>query len=212
MDLFAGMGYLSERYLQAGCERLYCVEKESDYYEEMKKRLSQYSNCEIYCADNLKWLETHLGSLGDITYVGFDDFGCPNRQLQLFFRLYPIKERAILVNVTDGDFYNLRRFSNIDVEEAYLARVSKDFSIKRKLSRLMPELQQQFIRTLAMQYDFNIHFLYHAINDEANVSYYGFIAYPQTEVKLFGFGQSQTIRYKKDKTSHIKTFKKLVKS
>jgi hypothetical protein len=212
LDLFSGMGFLSERYIQAGCKNLYCIEKEQEYFDEMKKRLDKYPNCAIYHGDNIKWSEANLGNIRDITFVDFDAFGCPNKQIQLFFKLYPIKEQAVIINVTDGGFYNLRRFSNIDVQETYLTKVSKEYDIKRRLSRLMPELQQQFIRTLAMQYDFNIHFLYHAMNDEANVCYYGFIAYPQTEVKIFGFGQSQTIRFKKDETSMIKTLKKLVKT
>jgi len=46
------------------------------------------------------------------------------------------------------------------------------------------------------------------MNRSANVTYYGFIVYPEVWVDLWATGVMPTISFKKDKGSWIKTVKK----
>jgi hypothetical protein len=47
----------------------------------------------------------------------------------------------------------------------------------------VPWLKESFIHLLAAKHGFNTLFLYHSMNRAANVTYYGFIAYLEIEVK-----------------------------
>jgi hypothetical protein len=50
------------------------------------------------------------------------------------------------------------------------------------------------------------------MNHAANVTYYGFIAFPEIQVNLMAFGKTPVTRFKKDRGSLVKTIRKLVKA
>ncbi len=214
LDLFAGMGYLSEEYAKHGCERLICVEKNPEYFEALKKRMAHYPNAKLHSSDNLEWLRESVGEVKDVTYVDFDAFGCPNDQIRLFFENYPV-DRAIMVNVTDGVILNLRRLASVKLER-YLLHLyptgrlpREEFESKQELNRLLPWLQETFIHLLAAKHGLSTQTLYHAMNREATVTYYGFIAYPEVSTSLWAVGMTPTIRYRKDEESTVKTLRKV---
>lgn len=216
LDLFAGMGYLSKEYAEAGCERLICVEKDPEYFKVLEDRMKSLSNVELVQADNIGFLDD-VASIRDVSFVDFDAFGCPNQQIAKFFEKYPV-ERAMMVNVTDGTLLNLNRLASIDLEEHYLVNLyskgrlsRRDFDSKRGLRRLLPWLQRTFINLLAAKYGFSTSFVYHAMNREANVVYYCFIAYPDCEVELpWASGQSPVLRFRSDEEVRVKTLRKFV--
>ena len=215
LDLFAGMGCLSEEYAKAGCERLICVEKEEEYYDVLREMMKPYRNVELYLEDNMDFLDGEVVAVTSITYVDFDAFGCPNQQIVKFFEKYPIRQ-TIMVNVTDGTLLNLNRLATIDLGEYYLINLfqrgylsRRDFDSKRNLRRLLPWLQREFIHILAAKHSFSTSFVYHAMNREANVMYYAFIAYPEAETSLWATGMMPMIRFRKDESSQIKTLRKV---
>jgi hypothetical protein len=218
LDLFAGEGGLSQTYVDAGCERLICVEKDKEIFQKLEAgALMQHSNIEFRCLDNMDFLE-NVGRISDVSFVDFDAYGCPNLQIQRFFENYPVN-RAIMVNVTDGTLYNLSRTVNINLKKYFLVNLypsgrlsKKDYDSKRKLRRVLPWLQEHFIHLLAAKNGFNTFFLYHAMNNAANVTYYGFMAFPEIHVDLMAFGKTPITRFKKDRGSMIKTIKRLVKT
>lgn len=205
MDLYAGEGVLSGLYAPR-CERLVCVESDGEAFSKLEENLSGFRNVSLVKGDNMDFLEDLDES--DVSFVDFDAYGCPNEQIQLFFGKYAV-DRAVVVNVTDGGFFNLRRMGNMDLGRLYLIDVPKgEWDVKRGMSRLMPTLQEQFIHTLAMRHGFSTHFLYHAMNREASVTYYGFIAYPETSTSLWAEGQTSTVRFRKDVGSVVKSLRK----
>lgn len=62
-------------------------------------------------------------------------------------------------------------------------------------ARVATCLEENFIHLLAAKYDFNTLFLYHATKKAANVTYYGFIAYPEVSVDLWATGETPTTRF-----------------
>jgi len=214
LDLFAGEGNLSMLYAP-GCERLICVEEDAEVFGKLRMNMGGFGNAILVNRDNMGFLAELDES--DLTFVDFDAYGCPNRQLERFFEKQPV-ERALMVNVTDGTLLNLNRLATIDLEEHYLINLfpkgylsRSDFNSKRGLRRILPWLQRTFINLLAAKHGFNTHFLYHAMNREANVTYYGFIAYPEARTSLWATGMTPTIRFRKDEESLIKTLRKIVK-
>ena len=214
VDLFAGLGSLSQLYAPH-CEKLICVEKDETTFKQLTMNV-QAPSAELRCIDNLDFLEG-VGEIPAVSFVDFDAYGCPNLQIQKFFENYPV-ERAIMVNVTDGTLYNLSRTVNIDLNKYFLVnlysagRLSQaDYESKRTLRRVLPWLQENFIHLLAAKHGFNTLFLYHAMNHAANVTYYGFIAFPETHVNLMAFGKTPITRFKKDRTSLVKTMMKTAK-
>ena len=215
LDLYAGAGTLSRLYADK-CERLICVEKDREVYERLKDNLSSFDNVSLHNCDNLDFLDDLKEE--NISYVDFDAYGCPNHAIKKFFEKHPV-ERAIMVNATDGTLLNLSRLANMDLQKYYLidlypkGRLSRaDFDSKRRLRRVLPWLQESFIHLLAAKHGFNTHFLYHAMNRAANVTYYGFIAYPECTVSLtWATGKTPMVRFKKDAETWIKTMKKIVK-
>jgi len=216
LDLFAGMGYLSEEYAKAEFEKLICVEKDEEYFNELRRRMEPFSNCVLIHDDNLSWLKDELPKVKDVTFVDFDPFGCPNEQIRLFFENYPV-DRAIMVNVTDGVILNLRRLASVNLEKYLLSLYPtgrlprEEFKSKQELNRLLPWLQRTFINLLAAKHGFSTSFVYHAMNREANVTYYGFIAYPDVKTGLWATGKTSLIHYRKDEESLVKTLMKLIK-
>jgi len=214
LDLFAGLGRLSTLYAPH-CEKLICVEKNEETFKQLATNLRS-SNAELRCMDTLDFLEG-VGEIPDVSFVDFDSYGCPNLAIIKFFENHPVK-RAIIVNVTDGTLFNLSRTVNIDLNKYFLVnlypkgRLSReDYDSKRKLRRVLPWLQENFIHLLATKHGFNTLFLYHAMNRAANVTYYGFMAFPEIHVNLMAFGKTPITRFKKDQGSMVKTIKKTVK-
>jgi len=206
LDLYAGEGNLSRLYAPQ-CEKLICVENELEAYNKLQSNMKGFQNTSLIFEDNMDFLE-ELDEPG-VSFVDFDAYGCPNQQIMKFFENYPVT-RAIMVNVTDGGFFNLRRMANIDLGELYLVNIPrKAWNTKRGISRLMPTLQEQFIHTLAMKHGFSTSFVYHAMNREANTTYYAFIAYPEASTSLWAAGQTPTIRFRKDEESLVKTLRKV---
>lgn len=207
LDLYAGEGNLSRLYAPK-CERLVCVEKDGEVFKRLCENIQGFGNVSFVNDDNMSFLET-VDEIEDVSFADFDAYGCPNKQIMKFFEKVPV-QRAIMVNVTDGGFFNLRRMANMDLEELYLVNIPKEeYDAKRRIARLMPTLQEQFIHTLAMKHGFSTHFLYHAMNREANATYYGFIAYPEASTSLWAAGQTPTIRFRKDEESLIRTLRKV---
>lgn len=214
LDLYAGEGNLSRLYAPR-CERLICVEKDGEVFEELKSNLSSFDNISLVNCDNLYFLEDLDEE--NISFVDFDAYGCPNLAIMKFFEKYNV-DRAIMVNATDGVLINLSRLATVDLEKYYLLNLypkgrlpRREWDSKRHLNRLLPWLQETFIHLLAAKYGFNTHFVYHAMNRAANVTYYGFISYPQTITSLWATGKTPIIRFKKDKSSWIKTVRKQIK-
>jgi len=214
LDLYAGEGNLSRLYAPR-CERLICVEKDGEVFKSLHESMRGFENVSLINRDNMEFLE----ELNEpcISFVDFDAYGCPNRQIGKFFEKYPV-ERAIMVNVTDGTLLNLSRLATIDLEEHYLVNLfpkgylsRRNFDSKRGLRRLLPWLQRTFINLLAAKHGFSTSFIYHAMNREANVTYYGFIAYPDIKTSLWAMGKTSLINFKKDEESVIKTLMRLVK-
>jgi hypothetical protein len=215
LELFAGHGNLSGLY-EPHCEKLICVEKDEKTFKQLATNLRS-STTELRCVDNLAFL-TNVSNIPDVSFVDFDAYGCPNLQIQKFFANYPVK-RAIMVNVTDGTLFNLSRTVNIDLNKYFLVNLyskgrlnPEDYASKRRLRRVLPWLQENFIHLLAAKYGFNTLFLYHAMNHAANVTYYGFIAFPEIQVNLMAFGKTPVTRFKKDRGSLVKTIRKLMKA
>jgi hypothetical protein len=215
LDLYAGEGNLSRLYAPK-CERLVCVEKDGEAFQELKRNLSGFHNAALFNCDNMDYLE----SLDEenVSFVDFDAYGCPNLAIIKFFEKQPV-DRAVMVNATDGVLINLSRMANVDLEKYYLVnlypkgRLPKgEWDSKRKLNRLLPWLQESFIHLLAAKHGFNTLFLYHSMNRAANVTYYGFIAYPEVKVSLWAAGKTPTIQFKKDGETWIKTLKKQMKT
>ena len=50
------------------------------------------------------------------------------------------------------------------------------------------------------------------MNMAANVTYHGFIVYPEVKVGLWAAGKTPTIQFKKDRETWIKTLKKQIKT
>jgi hypothetical protein len=214
VDLFAGLGRLSKLYAPH-CEKLICVEKNETTFKQLAANVRS-STAELRCMDNLDFLGG-VSEIQDISFVDFDAYGCPNLQIKKFFENYPV-ERAIMVNVTDGTLFNLSRTVNIDLNKYFLVNLYQkgrlsleDYTSKRRLRRVLPWLQENFVHLLAAKHGFSTLFLYHAMNNAANVTYYGFIAFPEIHVSLMAFGKTPITRFKKDKGSLIKTLKKTVK-
>lgn len=205
LDLYAGMGYLSEEYAKAGCDRLVCIEKSPKYFKALEDRMKTYPNVDLHNRDNKKFLE-RIRDLKNVTFVDFDAFGCPNHQIQLFFKNFSI-DRAIMVNVTDGMIFRLKRYPSVHLDRHYLVGIPKEEAVKAKehhIARLLPWLQEQFIHILALKHGFNTHFLYHAMSRETNVTYYGFIAYPECHVNLrWVTGKTPIITYGRDDRREI---------
>ncbi|MFQ6075414.1 MAG: hypothetical protein ACE5Z5_04680 [Candidatus Bathyarchaeia archaeon] len=195
LDLFAGFGTLSEEYARAGCDRLICVEKDPEYFRALQERMRPYPNVDLH----------------NITFVDFDAFGCPNHQIQQFFKHHPLT-RDIIVNVTNGMIFRLKRYPSVHIDRHYLVNVPKEEAVEAKehhIARLLPWLQEQFIHILALKHGFNTAFLYHAMNLAANVTYYGFIAYPETEVRpRWATGKTPIIKYKDPKLLPIRSLLK----
>lgn len=213
LDLYAGEGNLAREYLDAGCEKLICVEEDGVVFERLEADLSEFDNASLFNCDNMDFLEK-VGELENISFVDFDAYGCPNLQIRSFFEHYPI-ERAIMVNATDGVLVNLTRLASVDLKKYYLVDLypkgklpRKLWESKRSLNRLLPWLQETFIHLLAAKHGFNTLFLYHAMNREANVTYYAFIAYPEHRTRLWATGKTPIIRFEKDRDTMIKTIKR----
>jgi hypothetical protein len=141
------------------CEKLICVEKDEKTFKQLATNLRS-STTELRCVDNLAFL-TNVSNIPDVSFVDFDAYGCPNLQIQKFFANYPVK-RAIMVNVTDGTLFNLSRTVNIDLNKYFLVNLyskgrlnPEDYASKRRLRRVLPWLQENFIHLLAAKYGFN---------------------------------------------------------
>ena len=215
VELFAGAGSLSQLYAPH-CEKLICIEKDEATFHQLTKTVKA-PPAELRCMDNLDFLDT-VGDIPDVSFVDFDAYGCPNLQIQKFFEQYPV-ERAIMVNVTDGTLFNLSRTVNIDLNKYFLVNLypigrlsHDDYASKRALRRVLPWLQEHFIHLLAAKHGFNTLFLYHAMNRAANVTYYGFIAFPEIHVDLMAFGKTPITRFRKDRESLVKTLMKTRKT
>lgn len=209
LDLYAGEEVLSGLYAPR-CDRLVCVEKDEEAFRKLEENMSGFHNVSLVNGDNAGFLEG-LDEC-DVSFVDFDAYGCPNELMQLFFERCAV-DHAIVVNVTDGGFFNLRRMGNLDLGRLYLVGVPREaWGVKRGMARLMPVLQEQFVHVLAMRHGFSTHFLYHAMNREASVTYYGFIAYPDVKTGLWATGKTSLIRYRKDDgESTVKTLMKLIR-
>lgn len=60
LDLFAGMGFLSEEYARARCDRLVCVRK-PEYFKVLGERMRPYPKVVLHNVDNMGFLETIRG-------------------------------------------------------------------------------------------------------------------------------------------------------
>ena len=186
LDLFAGKGYLSWLYATHGCEKLICVEKNSEYFKVLKQNLAKFDGkVEFFNMDNLDWLENCLEKIREpITYVDFDAFGCPTPQIKKFFEKYPINH-ALTISVTDGLIYNFRRISNLDLSEYYLQdfylnpkSIGKPKSIQN-LGEYCIQIQKQFMDILCMRFDAQAFPLYFKINSRNTAIYSSYLILPK---------------------------------
>jgi hypothetical protein len=101
IELFAGMGNLTNAVYLPFAKKCIMIEKDPKYADFLRKKFGE--KAQIYNTDNITFIKEHLKELdpNDITLVDFDAFGSAAKTINMFFDNFKVTKK-IGVAITDG--------------------------------------------------------------------------------------------------------------